>query len=106
MNLKSKTHLEARKVVAEKELAAQLSLWEKRGLDAAAIRRTAAVRQAKAAVRKANQRLASIAAQEERVAERIRVKAEKALAPKSEPAPVETPKEKPPKKAKKAKKEE
>jgi len=108
MNLRSKTHLEAQKVVAEKKLAAELALWEKRGLDAAAIQRTAAIRQAKAAGRKANLRLASIAAQEERIAERARIKAEKALAAKNapEPAPAETPKEKPPKKAKKAKKEE
>jgi hypothetical protein len=108
MNLRSKIHLEAQKAVAEKELAAQLALWEQRGLDAAAVQRTASVRQAKATLRKAGHRLASIAAQEERIAERARVKAEKALAAKSapEPAPEEAPKEKPPKKAKKPKKEE
>lgn len=108
MNLKSKMHLAAQKAAAEKGLAAELARWEQRGLDAAAIQRAASVRQAKAAVRKANQQLASIAAQEERVAEKARVKAEKALAGEStdEVAPAKTPAEQPPKKAKKEKKGE
>ena len=108
MNLRSKAHLEAQKARAEKELAAQLDLWKQRGLDAAAIQRTASVRQAKAAVRELKERLASIASTEGKIAERARVKAEKAAAPKStpKPAPAEAPKEAPPKKAKKAKKEE
>jgi len=109
MNLRSKNHLEAQKAVAEKALAAQLELWKQRGLDAAAIQRTASVRQAKASLRELNQRLASIAATEGKIAERARIKAEKALAaknPPAEPAPEEAPKEKPQKKAKKAKKEE
>lgn len=104
MNLRSKVHLEVQKIAAEKALAAQLTLWKERGLDEAAIGRTPSVRQAKAAVRKVSRRLARIAAMEGEIAERARLKAEKALAPKR--APEEAPAEKPQKKAKKAKKEE
>ncbi|MDF1555087.1 MAG: hypothetical protein P1P84_18600 [Deferrisomatales bacterium] len=108
MNLKSKIHLEARKATAEKELAAELARWEQRGLDAAAVQRTASVRQAKAAVRQINQQLASIAAQEEQLAEKARAKAEKALARENtdEAPPAKTPAGQPPKKAKKEKKAE
>ncbi|HSH70155.1 MAG TPA: hypothetical protein VK997_09565 [Deferrisomatales bacterium] len=107
MNLKSKVHLVAQKAAAETALAAELTRWEQRGLDAAAIQRTASVRQAKALVRKINQQLASIAAQEEHLAEKARVKAEKALARESgdEAAPAKPPAEQAPKKAKKEKKE-
>ncbi len=109
MNLKSKIHLEAQKTAAEKELAARVALLEQRGVDADAVKRDARVRQGKAAVRKANYRLATIAAKEQHNADRARAKAEKAAAaaaPAAEPAPVEPPAEPPKKKAKKPKKAE
>ena len=108
MNLKSKIHLEAQKTAAEKKLAARVALLEQRGVDAGAVKRDAGVREGKAAVRKANYRLATIAAKEQRNADRARAKAEKAAAAAApaEPAPVEPLAEPPKKKAKKPKKAE
>ncbi len=111
MNLKSKIHLEVQKTTAEKKLAARVAVLEQGGADAGTIKRDAAVRQGKAAVRKANYRLATIAAKEQRNADRIRVKAEKAEkaaagANAAEAAPAEPPAEPPKKKAKKPKKAE
>ena len=106
MNLKSKTHLETQKTAAEGKLAARLALLKDKGLDEGAIGRGAMVRKLKADVRKANQRLARIAALEKFNADKAQAKAEKLAAEKAaREAPAAAPAEPAPAPEKKPKKE-
>lgn len=85
MNLKARNYVENHKKDAINALSARTALLTGRGLDEAALRRDPSIRKIKATIRKANFRLASIAAQEklnvERVQDRERKAAEKNAAP-------------------------
>jgi outer membrane biosynthesis protein TonB len=94
MNLKAKIHLENQKNAAEGRLAVRLDFLKEKGSEGVAIQRDPVIRKIKAEIRKANYRLASIAAQEKLNAEKAQVKAEKLVKVKSnrEKAPAEKPK--------------
>ena len=103
MKLKAKIHLENQKNAAEDRLAARLDFLKEKGLEGAVIQREPVIRKIRADIRKANYRLASIAAQEKLNAEKSQIKAEKLVKEKGtrEKAPAETPKRVPKKKGKK-----
>jgi hypothetical protein len=92
MNLKQKIYAENQKKVVEGKIAVRRTFLKEKGLDSAAIQKDAAMRKMMAEIRKANYRLASIAAQEKLNAEKAHAKAEKLAAGKSahEAAPVKT----------------
>jgi hypothetical protein len=103
MNLKTKANLEAQKKSAQAKLDTRRVFLKEKGLNDEAIRKDVTIRKLKADLRKADFRLASIAAQEEVTRRVAQAKAEKlaaAKAPKKEPA-----EEVPIRKEKKAKKE-
>jgi hypothetical protein len=106
MKIKAKVHLENQKNAAQIRLAARLDVLKEKGLEGAVIKRDTAIRKIKADIRKANHRLASIAAQEKLNAEKAQIKAEKSVKEKGtrETAPAETPKPVPAKKVKQEKK--
>jgi hypothetical protein len=108
MKLKAKIHLENQKTAAENRLAARLDFLKEKGLESIAIQRDPVIRKIRADVRKANHRLASIAALEKLNAEKAQIKAEKSVKEKGtrEKAPAETPKRVPKKKVKQDKKKE
>ena len=108
MKLKAKIHLKNQKNAAEDRLAARLDIRKEKGLEGAAIQRDPVIRKIRADIRKANYRLASIAAQEKLNAEKAQIKAEKLVKEKGtrEKAPAETPKGVPKKKVKQEKKKE
>ncbi|MFZ0135230.1 MAG: hypothetical protein WAK95_22050 [Desulfobacterales bacterium] len=85
MNLKARNYVENHKKVAVDTLSARTALLSDKGVDEAAMRRDPSIRKIKATIRKANFRLASIAAQEklnvERLQDRERKTAEKNAAP-------------------------
>ena len=101
MPLKAKIHVENQKKTAHGKLAARLAFLNEKGLDGGAIQRDSMMRKLRAEIRKANYRLACIAAQEKLNAERLAAK--KSL---PEMPPTEPTKEVPEKKGKKEKKEE
>jgi hypothetical protein len=101
MPLKAKIHVENQKKTAHGKLAARLSFLNEKGLDGGAIQRDSMMRKLRAEIRKANYRLACIAAQEKLNAERLAAK--KSL---REMPPAEPIKEAPGKKGKEEKKEE
>jgi hypothetical protein len=74
MNLKAKNYVEKHKKAAGEKLSARSAHLKTKGLEEAAIRRDPSIRKIKADIRKANFRLASIAAQEKLNAEKVRVK--------------------------------
>ena len=90
MNLKAKNYVEKHKQAATEKLSARSAYLKTKGLEEAAIRRDPSIRKIKADLRKANFRLASIAAQETLNAEKVRVKemklAEKKAVPDKTPA--------------------
>ncbi len=94
MNLKAKIHLENQKNAAEVRLAVRLDFLKEKGSESVVIQRDTVVRKIRAEIRKANYRLASIAAQEKLNAEKVQIKAEKLVKEKSnlEKAPTEKPK--------------
>jgi hypothetical protein len=107
MNLKARVFIETQKKEAQARLEARLALLKQRGLEPAAIQRDAAFRKIKAEIRKADVRLASIAAQHKLNQDRAQAKIEKLAAekaakeePKKAAEPVPGKKEKKPKKAK------
>jgi hypothetical protein len=106
MNLKQKIYAENQKKVVEGKISVRRAFLKEKGLDNAAIQQDAAIRKLKAEIRKANYRLASIAAQEKLNAEKAQAKAEKLAARKSdhEAAPAKTVKNVPGKKGSKDKK--
>ena len=103
MNLKAKVYVENQKKKIQEALNARLARLKEKGLKEDLIHKDATVRKLKAQVRKADYRLASIAAQEKLNQERAQAKLDK-LAAKEAPQP-EAEKEAPEKKEKKAKKE-
>ena len=108
MNLKAKIYLENQKKTADDKFAARLVFLKEKGLEDTAIQRDTLIRKIRAQIRKANYRLASIAAQKELNAEKARTKAEKLAKEKStgEMPPAETNKNVSKKKGKKEKKKE
>ena len=74
MNLKAKNYVENHKKAATEKLSARSAHLKTKGLEEAAIRRDPSIRKIRADIRKANFRLASIAAQEKLNAEKVRVR--------------------------------
>lgn len=72
MNLKAKNYVERHKKAAVEKLSARSAHLQAKGLEEVAIRRDPSIRKIKADIRKANFRLASIAAQETLNAEKGR----------------------------------
>jgi hypothetical protein len=101
MPLKAKIHVENQKKTAHGKLAARLAFLNEKGLGGGAIQRDSMMRKLRAEIRKANYRLACIAAQEKLNEERLAAK--KSL---REMPPTEPIKEVPGKKGKKEKEEE
>ena len=106
MNLKAKEHLESQKKVTGDKLAARISSLKEKGLDDAAIKRDSLIKKMKADIRKANYRLACIAAQEKLNADKVQTKTEKLAAKKNAPdkSSAKIAKDAPAKKEKKDKK--
>ena len=106
MNLRAKIHVENQRNAAENRLAVRLDSLKEKGLQGVSIQRDPVIRKIRAEIRKANYRLASIAAQEKLNAEKAKIKAEKLVKEKSnrDKAPEETPKSVPKKKVKQEKK--
>ena len=104
MSLKAKGYLESQKKVTGDKLAARKSFLKEKGLDDAAIQRDSLIKKMKAGIRKANYRLASIAAQEKLNADKAQIKAEKLAGKKNAPdkTPAKAAKEAPKKKKQKA----
>ena len=101
MPLKAKIHVENQKKTAHGKVAARLAFLNEKGLGGGAIQRDSMMRKLKAEIRKADYRLACIAAQEKLNAERLAAKESLREMPPTEPI-----KEVPGKKGKKEKKEE
>ncbi|MFC1533489.1 hypothetical protein ACFL7M_09025 [Thermodesulfobacteriota bacterium] len=106
MKLKAKGYLESQKKVTEDKLATRMSSLKEKGLGTVAIKRDSLIKKMKADIRKANYRLACIAAQEKLNADRVQAKTEKLTAKKNAPdkPPAKIAKGAPAKKEKKAKK--
>jgi len=106
MNLKQKIHTENKKNVVENKIAVRRAFLKEKGLDSAAIQKDVLIRKMKAEIRQANNRLASIAAQEKLNADKAQAKAEKLAAGKRarKAAPAKTAKDVPGKKKSKDKK--
>ena len=108
MKIKAKPYLENQKTAAENRLSTWMDILKEKGLTGTAIKRDPVIRKIRADIRKANHRLASIAAQERLNAERARAKAEKSVKKKDtrETAPAEKTKPVAKKKVKKEKEKE
>ena len=120
MNLRARVYVEKQKKDGEAKLKARLSFLKEKGVSPEMIQKDATMRRIKAEIRKANERIASIAAQEKLNQERVQAKEQKLAARKAEreaaiKATVEEPagkkekkekKEKPGKEAKPEKKKE
>ena len=74
MSLKAKIYVENQKKTAHGKLAARLAFLNEKDLDGGAIQRDSMIRKLRAEIRKANYRLACIAAQEKLNAERLAAK--------------------------------
>jgi hypothetical protein len=107
MNLKAKVYVENQKKRVQEALNVRLARLKEKGLKEDIIQKDATVRRLRAQVRKADYRLASIAAQEKLNQERAQAKLEKQAAEKAakEAPQIEAEKGEPEKKEKKAKKE-
>jgi hypothetical protein len=107
MNLKAKVYVENQKKRVQESLNARLARLKEKGLKEELIQKDATVRKLKAQVRKADHRLASIAAQEKLNQERVQAKLDKQAAEKAAKEALHPQAEKgePEKKEKKAKKE-
>lgn len=77
MNLRAKIYVEKQKGNVQEKLNARLTLLKEKGLEDKLIQRDATLRQLKAQLRKANFRLARIAAQERLNQERAQAKIDK-----------------------------
>lgn len=88
MNLKAKKFVEKHKQSAEARLSARRAFLTGKGLDEEAVRRDALFRKIGADIRKANRRLASIAAQEKLIAEKAAAKVAKAAQKKASGTPA------------------
>ena len=85
MNLKAKGHLESQRKVIGDKLAIRMSYLKEKELDTVAIKRDGLIKKMKADIRKANYRLACIAAQEKLNADKVQTKTEKLAAKKNTP---------------------
>lgn len=74
MSLKAKIHVENQKETVDGKLAVRLAFLNEKGLGGGAIQRDSMIRKLRAELRKANYRLACIAAQEKLNAERLAAK--------------------------------
>jgi hypothetical protein len=92
MKIKAKIHVENQKNVAQKRLGVRLDFLKEKGLESVDIKRDTVIRKIRAEIRKADHRLAGIAAQEKLNAERAQIKAKKLVEEKSsrEKAPAKT----------------
>ena len=77
MNLKAKPYQEAHKQKVQADLAARVELLKARGIEGRELEKDPRVRKLKADIRKANSRLARVAATEQRNSEKIQQKQEK-----------------------------
>jgi hypothetical protein len=84
MNLRARVYVEKQKAVWEAKLKARLSFLKGKGISPQMIQKDATMRRIKAEIRKANERLASIAAQEKLNQERIQGREQKLAAEKAE----------------------
>ena len=85
MNLKAKINVENQKKIAQDKLEARLAFLNEKGWDSGAIQRGSMIRKLRAEIRKANYRLACIAAQEKLNAERLAAKKSLREMPPAEP---------------------
>ena len=85
MSLKRKGFLEGHKKVAVDKLVTRMSSLKEKGLDDVAIKRDSFIKKMRADIRKANYRLACIAAQEKLNADKVQTKTEKLAAKKNTP---------------------
>ena len=85
MPLKAKIHVENQKKTAHGKLAARLAFLNEKGLGGGAIQRDSMMRKLKAEIRKADYRLACIAAQEKLNSERLAAKKSLPEMPPTEP---------------------
>ncbi|MFH2220324.1 MAG: hypothetical protein ABII68_11790 [Pseudomonadota bacterium] len=108
MSFKRKGYLESQKKDAGDKLVSRMSSLKEKGLDAVAIKRDSLIKKMKADIRKANYRLACIAAQEKLNADKVQTKTEKLAAKKNAPdkSSAKIAKGAPAKKEKKEKKEQ
>ena len=92
MSLKRKIYVENQKKVVEGKIAVRRAFLKEKGLDSAVIQKDVLIKKMKAEIRKANYRLASIAAQEKLNADKAKAKAEKLAVGKSarEATPAKT----------------
>ena len=110
MNLRAKKYVEEQKKNAQAQLAKRLAFLKEKALDPKAVQKDATLRKIKALIRKADFRLATIAAQEKLNQELAQAKIEKLAAKAAKKEEGEKPKEEAPeaageKKGKKEKKE-
>ncbi len=84
MNLRARVYVEKQKEDGEAKLKARLSFLKGKGVTPEKIQKDATVRRIKAEIREANERLASIAAQEKLNLERVQAKEQKLAARKAE----------------------
>jgi len=77
MNLKAKIYVDNQKKTAEEKLKTRQAVLIEKGLDDAAVQRDTVFRKIRADIRKANSRLAAIAAQETLNAQLAKAKADK-----------------------------
>jgi hypothetical protein len=83
MNLKAKRYSENQKKVTSEKLARRISFLKEKGVDDVAVKRDGLVKKLRGDIRKANYRLACIAAQEKLNADKVQAKAEKLAAQKN-----------------------
>ena len=88
MNLKAKAYVESQKTTAQKNLSTRQAALEAKGMNAKDVEKDPQIKKLKADIRKANQRLAAIDAQEKLIAEKQKAKADKAAAKKEAKAPA------------------
>ncbi len=105
MNLRARVHVENQKKLIQAKLEARLAFLKEKGFSAEKIQKDATLRKIKALVRKADSRLASIAAQEKLNHERAQAKVEKLAAAKAAKEKPPEAEEIIPEKKKKGKKE-
>jgi hypothetical protein len=84
MNLRARVYVEMQKRDGEEKLKTRLSFLKEKKVNPEMIQKDATLRRIKAELRKANERLASIAAQEKLNQERIQAKEQKLAAKKAE----------------------
>jgi hypothetical protein len=82
--MRKKPHIERSKAIVEKHLVARLEMLKSKGISEMHVQRDATVRHYKGEIRRAKERLASIAELERLMERKAEIKAEKMAAPKIE----------------------